>query len=136
EATPFLHLWEREADGTWAAVPGAMPATFASATWTGDFDHDGDDDVALLLNCNNFTVLCLRPMRNDDGVFTLLDAVPFQLPNGYGRLDHPHIDGDVVDIDGDGHLDIAIPGRTGEIGVIFGVGDGTFTDWRTVNGVA
>ena len=127
-------LWRRAGNGTWAVVEGAMPNIFASATWVGDFDGDGDDDVALLLGCVNLESLCLQPLRNNAGVFTALDAVAFQLPIAYFGASHPHIDGLVVDIDGDGRLDLAVPGRGGEIGIIFGVGDGTFAGWRTVNG--
>ena len=127
-------LWRRAGNGTWAVVEGAMPNTFARATWVGDFDGDGDDDVALLLGCVNLESLCLQPLRNNAGVFTALDAVAFQLPIAYFGASHPHIDGLVVDIDGDGRLDLAVPGRGGEIGIIFGVGDGTFAGWRTVNG--
>jgi hypothetical protein len=96
--------------------PLALPETYqldtdALSLATGDFDGDGDPDVAVLLDTHR-----VQLFQNDGAgtlrLWTLLDGFP-------GEVMH------VVDLDHDGHLDLL---GAGEEGLVFfrGSNDGTF----------
>lgn len=127
----------------WAEVEGALPTTTTVAAWVGDFDGDSDADAALLLRSCDAAQQgrCLLPLRNDgSGMFTALDPVASTyltvFATGHLVSAFPAIDGTTADVDGDGHLDIVMPGAIGDVGVAFGDGAGSFPDLRTVAGAA
>ena len=94
-------LYHNNGDGTFTAVPNALPRFFSSgaAAW-GDYDNDGDLDIVTLgSDVGGSTTRVMR--NNGDGTFT---EVPAGLAPGYaGSLDWG-------DYDNDGDLDLLLTG--------------------------
>ena len=87
----------------------------------GDFNHDGNPDIAVT-NARNSTVSIL--LGNGDGTFKApksyhTDSLPMWLATG--------------DLNGDGNLDLAVATYThGTVSVLMGNGDGTFQAARNL----
>ena len=99
---------------------------------TGDFNHDGNLDIALSSGAGNTVSLLLG---NGDGTFAIKSTTP--VPGGIGTLL-------VGDFDRDGLLDLATGSTTthsnptaytGTLTVLLGAGDGTFTAVQTATSV-
>ena len=100
-----------ENDGTGILTDSGQSVTGAAASdldW-GDFDNDGDLDLAVLGNTDAGPILELY--RNDNGV---LEEVPIDILRGvdFGSLGW-------ADIDSDGDLDLLSTGRASDDGVNF-----------------
>ncbi len=99
-----------------------LPTTFAagdspSAIAAGDFDGDGDVDLATTNYFgNDFTIM----LNNGNATF----AAPVSYPDGTGRS----LDIAIGDIEGDGDLDLVAANQTSEsFSALVNNGDGTFT---------
>jgi hypothetical protein len=85
-----------------------------------DFNGDGVPDLAVVNSCSPGKTIIF--LGNGDGLFTRGESYPSQSePQSL----------DVADLDGDGTSDLAVTrnphrGRTGEVVVLTGAGDGTF----------
>ena len=88
----------------------------------GDLDEDGDPDLVIAgRNSEGFAYL----VPNEDGVL----GTPIELVTG-GQTDWVEI----VDLDGDGHLDLCFAVRSlrGRLSLLRGFGDGTFADFEEI----
>ena len=89
------------------------PAASAGDLMTGDLNHDGELDlVATLPSANSVSVL----LGNGSGGF----GAPTVLPAGLGALE-----GELIDLNGDGNLDLALEGLS-DAWVVFGNAAGGF----------
>jgi hypothetical protein len=108
----------------------AIPVSILSNVWTaavGDFNNDGFQDVVVITRFNSatFAPAVLQVLLGDGkGNFTLAPADETSIP--LGSLEQIV----VADFNGDGKLDIAMPGGSSDHNVYLalGNGDGTFTD--------
>jgi hypothetical protein len=100
-----LHLWRNDGTGTFAEVPGALPAPVeAIAIALADLDGDGDLDIAAQTHGMAIPVRPISLWRNDgSGAFT---DVSSNVP-GLGFATNSMIL-QAIDIDGDGDLDLTI----------------------------
>ncbi len=98
-------------DAGFALTPGLADWHW-SETATGDFDEDGDLDLALSDGSGNPLTTTLR--NQGDGTFVLGPTFLGGMPRA------------AVDVDGDQHLDIVGSIHGGAVVVAFGAGDGTF----------
>lgn len=119
-------------NGTFTAGPTAAATgvqTFSSMI-TGDFNGDGKTDLAILNTSMGFTATYVTVMLgNGDGTFAAPQTTQAYNPGPVG--------GDVVagslvaaDFNGDGKMDLATVGglvASGEVTILLGNGDGTFT---------
>ena len=102
---------------------GLSQVNFGSGVW-GDYDNDGDVDI-LLTGLGDFGSVVTEVYRNDDGVFTNIDAGLAGVYNSSGIW---------VDHDNDGDLDVLLTGWDTGAGnspttlVYRNNGDDTFTD--------
>jgi len=104
-------------DGTFQ-VAGYEQAAFPQYVATGDFNHDGRPDFAVV-NHGGLSVF----LGNGDGTFSA-QSVPIFTPNTGGALYNGLA---IADLDGDGNPDIAYTGSGAPtVGVYLGVGNGTF----------
>ena len=88
----------------------------------GDLDEDGDPDLVIAgRNSEGFAYL----VPNEDGVL----GTPVELVTG-GQTDWVEI----VDLDGDGHLDLCFAVRSlrGRLSLLRGFGDGTFAEFEEI----
>jgi hypothetical protein len=117
------------------------------ALGTGDFDRDGDTDIAALSWQGRLFIFWNRFKENHQaaGSIPIIDTMPTYIADlindGYGEWnttgdDHHRWDGDIEcqDVDGDGDLDliVGVPQiyayqRYGEVVVYFNNGTGTFS---------
>jgi Concanavalin A-like lectin/glucanases superfamily/FG-GAP-like repeat len=100
-ASPTNVLYRNNGDGTFTDVQGRLPAVFDGAMAWGDFNNDGQLDLAIIGNTGSEYIT--RIYRNDGGVFTDIGA---NLPGVCC--------GSVVwgDYDNDGQLDLLLLGQT------------------------
>lgn len=114
-------LFRNDGGGVWTDVSAALPSLpSASRIYVGDFDGDGDDDMAcagLALAGSHNQML----VNTGGGTFTSI--VPF--PGFFGQSI------DAADIDGDGDLDLVLP----EVAPVIWRNDGgmVFTDITTAS---
>jgi hypothetical protein len=99
--SPTNGLYRNNGDGTFTLVQAGIPAVFDGAVAWGDFDNDGQLDLAIMGNTG--TNYITRIYRNDHGVFTDIGA---GLPGVCC--------GSVAwgDYDNDGQLDLLLVGQT------------------------
>jgi hypothetical protein len=123
--------------GTLVAEPPIFmqtpPAAFLALTG-GDFDGDGDLDLALL-QLDPTRQLRVRIARASGGTYSFAQALGFGVGFGPGVRFLPGILGPlpVVDLDRDGHPDLAFPSPLSPaVGVFRNRGDGTFEPARAV----
>ncbi len=98
---------------------GLLGVNYGSSAW-GDYDNDGDLDIVI--TGKNFSIGSVsRIYRNDDGVFTDIDA---------GLIDVEECCVEWGDYDNDGDLDILFTGSSSEGGeaIIYRNDGGIFTD--------
>lgn len=102
-------------DGTFGPEVGS-PVTGCSVQemMTADFNEDGRTDVAVLNPCPFGKVSIL--LGNGDGTFRPQADFPTGNP----------FYGDAGDVNGDGHVDLAISNANANVSVLLGNGDGTF----------
>ncbi len=110
------------------ALPTPLPGPPQVATGrdsediaVGDFDGDGDLDVVFVSEDDvrvGRTGVHEYYLNDGRGHFTV---APYRLPDSEANAVA------VADVNGDGHLDLAL-GNAGQDGLLFGVGDGTFRD--------
>src|SRR5690606_16442593 len=118
-ATPFLAIFLGNGDGTLAEVEYIEVADGPSSPVLGDFDRDGDLDIAV--TSDEVTLL-------DDGVWVLLNRgdATFEPAVGYVTAQHP-FQNIVGDFTNDGYLDIlTIHSGTNRTTLLVGNCDGTF----------
>jgi chitodextrinase len=107
-------------DGTFGPVYATSKSgCVAQDLMTGDFNEDGRVDVAVLNPCPFGKVSVM--LGNGDGTFQPQMDAPVPFPNF----------GDAGDLNGDGHLDLAVStndfqANNAILAVLFGRGDGTF----------
>ncbi|MCP4568845.1 MAG: T9SS type A sorting domain-containing protein [FCB group bacterium] len=103
-------------DGTFGAAIDYYGGDAPQGICSGDFDHDGDVDVAV---ANQYGYVAVS-LNDGEGVFSV--------PTDYDVGDQPHRVY-AVDIDGNGSLDLVVPNSwSDDVSVLFGYGDGTFSD--------
>ncbi|THV09926.1 serine/threonine protein kinase [Nocardioides caeni] len=88
------------------------PDVDADVVTAGDFDCDGDEDLAAIFHIGSATTRELHLLRSDDGRFTDTGAVPV-LSHTWGESSWLAADVDGDDVD---EL-VAVAGRAGQIGV-------------------
>jgi FG-GAP-like repeat len=111
----------------------AIAITAAGAVATGDFNHDGRLDVVAVgtsgFQSGPATVAVL--LGDGTGRFSPPAFYPFGARDYSGAQPDPTQLG-VVDLDGDGRLDVAVPNPAGnEVALLPGNGDGSFGDAQT-----
>lgn len=109
-------------NGTLAAPTNttvAIPSVYLSDPRPGDFDQDGILDLSLItaVGSSKSEAVILRGVG--DGTFTLRQEIPLTPTALYTSA--------VMDVNGDGRLDIVIVANTA-VAVLEGLGDGTFAD--------
>ena len=121
-------------DGTFNVGPGMFPAltteyTYATAI-AGDFNHDGNQDLAFLTHAYASTAYYITTLLGaGDGTFTALAST---IPAGSHSISM--VSGD---FNGDGNVDIAVSGSDGPGYLIFlGKGDGAFTTAPSISSVS
>ncbi len=98
---PTNILYRNNGDGTFTDLPVGLPAVYDSSVAWGDFDNDGQLDLAIMGNAG--TNYITRIYRNDHGTFTDIGA---GLPGlCCGSLAWG-------DFDNDGQLDLLVVGQT------------------------
>jgi hypothetical protein len=109
------------ADATLAAaieVPVGMPDSEPYSVAIGDFDHDGNSDIAI---ADDRSATIVVRLGNGDGTFRAEVAYPV-----HGIRDHVAI---TRDMDLDGTLDLVCANRgSSDVSVLLGRGDGTFRE--------
>jgi hypothetical protein len=106
-------------DGTFAAGVEYAAGDGVGGVVSGDFDEDGDEDLAVT-NAVGFSVTHAVALLRGNGDGT------FDAPSAVDTADAPTslVEGD---LDGDGHLDLAVCALGGNaVSVLLGAGDGTF----------
>jgi len=117
-----VDLFHNNGDRTFSFVPSSLPPVFDGAVAWGDFDNDGQLDLAIMGNTGTTNIT--RIYRNDHGVFTDIGA---NLPGVCcGSLAWG-------DYDNDGQLDLLVVGQTttdrnSAICRVFHNDHGVFTD--------
>ena len=102
-------------DGTFAApMPHAL-LSYAGSMAIADFNNDRKSDLAIV-NLYGGTLTLL--LGNADGIFTPFTPSPY-IPQSSSFIG-------AVDLDSDGNVDIVIPSSYSGMGVLFGLGNGTF----------
>jgi len=122
ETSPTNILYRNKGDGTFSNALAGLPAVYAGAMAWGDYDSDGQLDLAIVGNAGTSNIA--RIYRNSQGVFTDIGA---NLP-GVCR-------GSVAwgDYNNDGQLDLLLAGQTNadwsaSICRIYQNNQGDFTD--------
>jgi hypothetical protein len=113
-------------DGSFVPLPTSAsmaPAYPLGGMVTGDFNHDGKEDIAAS-SSNSTAQTVLVYLGNGDGTF--VQGTPIDLSNQIGGSS---VNIDAGDFNGDGNLDLATPvyGNPGAVAVYLGKGDGSFT---------
>ena len=106
----------------WASLSGAVPVS-------GDFNHDGYTDVALI-GSSSFTTIPIALGSATRGVFTLLNVAPNTAASTFQSwATFPGAVAVSGDFDGDSQTDIALVGSSSftTMPVALSNGDGTFT---------
>lgn len=105
---------------------GGQVAAAPFGVVTGDFNHDGNIDIATSnVGTNNISVL----LGDGDGSFQLGGTYSLLTPISVGLVPFPLL---AEDFDHDGHLDL-MSGGAAHVIVLKGHGDGTFTVVNTHN---
>jgi|CZKY01.1.fsa_nt_gi hypothetical protein len=103
-------------DGTFQPAKDYAAGVNPFGVMTGDFNHDGIPDLAVVDNNGSFGVQIL--LGNGDG--------SFQAPVYYATGDNPRV-GVVADFNGDGNLDLAIGNCIdNDVSILMGDGQGHF----------
>jgi hypothetical protein len=103
-------------DGTYKTVNTDL-TYIAGSAGVGDFNGDGVLDLAVNASLGGTNALVIL-LGNGDGTFRQESSYPFLAPIGLPV---------VVDLLGNGHLDLAVPGvLAGSVIVLLGSGNGTF----------
>jgi Bacterial Ig-like domain (group 3)/MBG domain (YGX type)/FG-GAP-like repeat/FG-GAP repeat len=109
-------------DGTFTTKSNAVVGVVPSSVIVGDFNGDGIPDLVAIDNRGTTADLLLG---NGDGTFTF-DRTILVAPNS------SYLTGVVVgDFNGDGVQDLAVTSTTGDLSILLGNGDGTFTTLTT-----
>jgi len=125
-----VYIWFGKGDGTFTAGSSTLDFPHAQRqpvdVEAGDFNQDGKDDLAILINNPYGGVNAHGPLKIalSNGA-----ARTFGTPADFGELPWSH-ELLVRDMDGDGHLDVIIAGDTGLM-IFRGIGDGTFAASQT-----
>jgi sugar lactone lactonase YvrE len=115
--SPSLGIYLGNGDGTFtvtAITPIVPVGTFAGQVVVGDFNGDGNADLAVGNTTGQVTIL----LGNGDGTFTALAS----LSTGSSGTSIV-----TADFNGDGIADLAISNNAGFLAILLGRGDGTFT---------
>jgi hypothetical protein len=108
-----LNVWFGNGDGTFIEGGGIFSSSFGFGTpVVGDFNEDGNLDLAVSANGDGFIVVALNQGAGKFG-----EAVTYQTSSGTSSVV-------AADVNGDGHLDLV----TNYGAVLLGKGDGTFTN--------
>ncbi|MCP4165498.1 MAG: VCBS repeat-containing protein, partial [Chloroflexi bacterium] len=115
----ITRLYKNDGSGGFEDATVGLPGLVNGSLEWGDFDNDGDLDIALAGESDAGAIT--RVYRNDSGAFVDIQA-------GIPGV----VNGDVAwgDRDNDGDLDLLVTGDTGGAGVatLFDNSNGTFTD--------
>jgi len=119
ECTVTLTVWFGNGDGTFKSGGGMnfnnCNFVLSSTPAVGDFNEDGNLDLAMIDSFNNSVLVALN---QGDGTFG--SPASYSIPSGNSLL--------TADVNNDGHLDLV--SDTGS--VLLGKGDGTFTSGQSV----
>jgi len=111
-----------QGDGTFAPVKTLQVATFPFYIAAANYNHDGKIDLALSFEFRTPGAIDIY-LNNGDATFTLGSTYQVGTSALYMAA---------ADLDGDGNVDLAVGAfktgsrQSGSVGVLYGVGDGTF----------
>jgi hypothetical protein len=108
-------------DGTFTTAPALSVGAQATGVVSGDFNHDGQLDLAVTIGNYNVTIF----LGNGDGTFTALAST---LTTSLGPLRIT-----VGDFNNDGNADLAVADASSKINIFLGNGDGTFISAATLS---
>ena len=115
-ATTSLMVAIPNPNGTAKSLTFYSVPSGAQSILTGDFNHDGNLDVAVIANSNSNGIAVY--LGNGDGTL--------QSPNFFSG-DQATIQAVAYDFNGDGKLDLAVlNGLSNDVSILLGNGDGTF----------
>lgn len=119
-------------DGTFTRKPNISIGAGIAGISTSDFNHDGIPDLAVAFSNNLAQDLLTILLGNGDGTFR---ALPVMDLTGFGGDGAQAIA--VADFDGDGTPDLAVIGSYfgggGDVRILLGNGDGTFSLWNVID---
>ncbi len=123
-----VFLSNHDNTGTFAAENDVATGTGNAEDVTfGDFNGDGKMDMAVAMeNGPTYTGALVVALGNGDGTFQTATAYPASTQQGGLGTPSP-VSVQATDLNGDGHVDLVyVNDDYGTVGVLFGVGDGTF----------
>ncbi|MBV9494868.1 MAG: VCBS repeat-containing protein, partial [Acidobacteria bacterium] len=126
-----VYLWFGNGDGTF--TPGGStidlphPDREPVDVQSGDFNHDGKDDLAILINGSGGGDNPHGPLKI---ALSSGASRTFATPTDFGQLPYSQ-EMMVRDIDSDGNPDVLIAGLQGGLTIFRGIGDGTFLPSQT-----
>ena len=109
--------------GTLAAPTHVPAGSYSIAMAQGDFNEDGNQDVATL---NYFPKTLSIRLGNGNGGFNGTMEIPVGLSSTFEKFDILKATIGVGDFNGDGHLDLAVPTLNANITLLYGNGWGAF----------